>query len=391
MKKEINTLFVLLKCAVFGDDLCDGAKKEAAEKASLLFDMARHHDLAHLLDFAYKKSGIAVDDNDTAYKFVRYQALSVMRYENLNLALENVSAILEEEKIPFIPLKGAVIKNLYPEPWMRTSCDIDILVHEEDIGRAEQAICEKLGYTSNGERGYHDISLYSDTDVHLELHFNIKENMENIDILLEKVWEFALPETEGSYEQLLTNEFLLFQHVAHMSYHVIGGGCSVRYFMDLFLLENKLEFDKTIFGKMLEECGLVKFYKAISKLARVWFADESHDDVTLSLQKYILFGGIYGTKVNSIAVNDEKKSTVAYVADRIFMPYEKLCITYPYLKGRKYLLPFYQVKRWCRTLKNHRYASASEELKANRGVSEDRIHEFSGLLTELELNKTAKK
>lgn len=391
MKKEINTLFALFRCAVFGDDLCDDAKKEAAEKASLLYDMARHHDLAHLLDCAYKKQGIEIPDENISFKLLKQQALSVVRYENLNLALENISGLFEKEKIAFVPLKGAVIRNIYPEPWMRTSCDIDILVHEDEIERALQVLIEKLGYTVKGERNYHDISLYSDTGVHLELHFNIKENMENIDRLLEKVWDYATPKEEGSYEYVLTNEFLLFQHVAHMSYHVVGGGCSVRYFMDLFLLENKLEFDKTIFGKMLEECGLVKFYKAVSKLARVWFADESHDDVTLSLQKYILFGGIYGTKVNSIAMNDEKKSTVAYVADRVFMPYEKLCITYPGLKGKKILLPFYQVKRWCRTLKNHRYASASEELKANRGVSEDRIHEFSGLLTELELNKTAKK
>lgn len=391
MKKEINTLFALFRCAVFGDDLCDDAKKEAAEKASLLFDMARHHDLAHLLDCAYKKSGIVIEDKEVAYKLVRYQALSVMRNEDLSFALENVSALFEENKIAFVPLKGAVIKNLYPESWMRTSCDIDVLVREEDLDRAEKLLCEKLRFAVKGERGYHDISFFSETGVHLELHFNIKENMDNIDRILEKVWDYAAPKEEGSYEYVLTNEFFLFQHVAHMSYHVVGGGCSIRYFLDLYLLEKKLKYDKTVLKELFIESGLEKFHEISMKLANIWFSDEEHDDTTLVYQRYLLHGGVYGTKMNEIAANSDKKSTASYVAGRLFIPYEKLCITYPNLKGKKILLPFYQVKRWCRVLKNRGYKKVPEELKANNVVSQENINEFSKLMESLELNKTEKK
>ena len=385
MKKEINTLFALLRCAVFGETLDEYTRKEAAEKAELLYEMSRHHDLAHLLDYAYKISGIEITDEKTSFKFLKQQAMSVMRYENLSLALKEISLLLEEEKIQFIPLKGAVIRNLYPEPWMRTSCDIDILVHEEELDRAEKLICEKLGFTSKGERGYHDISLYSNTGVHLELHFNIKENMDNIDGLLEKVWEYALPKSEGSCEHVLKNEFLLFQHVAHMSYHVVGGGCSLRYFMDLYLLENRLDLDKFVFDKMLAECGLEKFHKASLKLANVWFANKEHDDITLLYQRYILNGGIYGTKMNSIAAKAEKKGTLSYICGRIFMPYEQLCVTYPSLKGKKLLVPFYQVRRWGRILKKHRYKIASDEIHANNSVSSNNVNEFSYLLKSLKL------
>ena len=230
MKKEINTLFALLRCAVFGENLSEHDKNEAVEKSQLLYAMARHHDLAHLLDYAYKTNGISANNEETAFKFIKQQAMAVLRYENINLALGNISSLFEEEHIPFIPLKGAVIREMYPEPWMRTSCDIDVLVQEKDLDRAEKAIVEKLGFVSKGERNYHDISLYLD-DVHLELHFNIKENMENIDPLLSKVWEYAAPKKEGSYEYALTNEFFLFQHVAHMSYHVIHGGMGIKGFM----------------------------------------------------------------------------------------------------------------------------------------------------------------
>ena len=387
MKKEIGTLFALFRSAVLGEKVSDYDKNEAAEKSELLYKMAKHHDMAHLLDYAYKTNEISVQDESVSYKLIKQQAMAVMRCENLCFVLEKVSELFEKERLSFIPLKGAVIRKLYPENWMRTSCDIDVLVHEEDLDRAEKLLCEKLGYTSNGERNYHDISLFSETGVHIELHFNIKENMENVDSLLERVWDYAQPVADGSFEYKLMDEFLLFQHIAHMSYHVADGGCSVRYFLDLFLLKKKLEVDKKALSDMLCECGLEKFYEMSLKLANIWFSNAEHDEVTLSYQRYILNGGIYGTVMNKVAANNDKKKTSSYIAGRIFMPYEQLCITYPKLKKNKLLLPFYQVKRWCRILKNKGYAKASDEIKANNSVSEKNLNEYSKLFDELQLKK----
>ncbi len=387
MKKEINTLFALIRCAVLKEKMSDESKEDAAHKAELLYNMARHHDMAHLLDYAYKMSKVSVPDEQVAFKFIKQNALSVMRYENLNLALVNISGLLEEEQIQFIALKGAVIRNFYPEPWMRTSCDIDILVHEEDLERAERAIVEKLGFTSNGKRGYHDISLYSDTDVHLELHFNIKENVKNIDGLLEKVWEYSMPKAEGSYECVLTNEFLMFQHIAHMSYHVLNGGCSLRYFLDLFLLENRLGVDRNVFVKMLEECKLLQFYEASLKLSRVWFSDEKHDETTLLFQKYLLGAGVYGIKKNQIAFKRRQKGSVSYLAERIFMPYEQLIIKYPELNGKRYLTPFYQLRRWTGFVLGRKYANSGRELLTNREISDKKAEEVYNLFKKIGLDK----
>lgn len=385
MKKETKVLFELLKNAVFGREISEQTKTEASENAELLYKMARHHDLAHLVEYAFRINGIKACDETAAYELLKSQALAVMRYEDLNLAISQISELFEKEKIPFVPLKGAVIRSFYPEPWMRTSCDVDILVHEDDLDRAEKALVDRLGYKSKETRGYHDVSLYSDTDVHLELHFNIKENRENIDGLLERVWDYALPKSKGAFEYILADEFLYFQHIAHMSYHVVDGGCSIRYFMDLLLLDAKLCADKAAVAEMLRECGLEKFSETSLKLARIWFSEEEHDEITPVYEKYLLGGGIYGTKMNAIAAKDNKKSTFSYAVGRIFMPYEKLCITYPNLKGKKYLLPFYQVKRWFRTLKNRRYLDASKEFEANNSITKQKANDFSKLFESLEL------
>ena len=48
------------------------------------------------------------------------------------LELENVMAHFEKEGIDYVPLKGWIIKNLYPKPDMRSMCDVDILIRDED-------------------------------------------------------------------------------------------------------------------------------------------------------------------------------------------------------------------------------------------------------------------
>jgi len=385
LKKEINTLFALIRCAVLEEKMSDESKEEAASRAELLYEMARHHDMAHLLDYAYKVSGISVTDEQVAFKFIKQNALSVMRYENLNLALVDISGLLEKEQIPFIPLKGSVIRGFYPEPWMRTSCDIDILVHEKDLEKAEKAIVDKLGFTSKGKRAYHDISLYSETGVHLELHFNIKENMKSVDGILEKVWEYAFPKSEGSFEYVLTNEFLMFQHLAHMSYHVLNGGCSLRYFLDLFLLLQKLDFDRNKLFMLLENCGLKMFYDECSKLSKVWFACDAHDDTTLLFQKYLLGGGVYGIKKNQIAFK-RKKGSFSYFIERIFMPYEQLTVKYPSLEGKRLLVPFYQVRRWGSFILKGSFFHSKQELLTNNEITNDKIQEITKLFEKIGLN-----
>lgn len=123
-----------------------------------------------------------------------------------NDALQKIETALNEEQIPYIPLKGSVLRNLYPAPEMRTSCDIDVLVHEVDIDRAVAAIEQATDFTMR-KRNYHDISMVNQA-VHLELHFSIKENMENIDRSLARVWDYAVPDNDSRYK--LTPEFQIF-------------------------------------------------------------------------------------------------------------------------------------------------------------------------------------
>jgi len=349
-----------------------------------LYKKSMTHDLAHIVSSALDKKEFSGDDRVLA-EFCKAKLLASYRHEQMNFQYERICAVLRESEIKFIPLKGAVIRPFYPEPWMRTSCDIDILVLENELDRAVKTLSEKLGYRV-GKRDFHDISLYSDTDVHLELHFNILENIDSIDNLLSRVWDYAVPSDDGSWEYNLTPEFLIFHTVAHMSYHFAFGGCGIRPFIDLYLLLTHLRYDEDKLMSLLSEAELERFYAHAKKLSFVWFENEQHDEVTPEMEQYILSGSLYGTKEGgAAAVQARSGGKFKYVLGRVFQPYNVLKEKYPIIKKHPSLTPVYEVKRWFDIFLHGKMKKSMGELKTATTVSKEKSKELSDFLAKIGL------
>ena len=110
-----------------------------------LYRLSKDHDLAHLVGNALIKNSLISNDEIRA-EFQKQIMLAVYRQERLDGELNRLRRVLNAAEIRFIPLKGAVLRRYYPEPWMRTSCDIDILVHESDLERTLAVLKEKMAY-----------------------------------------------------------------------------------------------------------------------------------------------------------------------------------------------------------------------------------------------------
>ena len=209
---EVNNMFFELLRSVLTEKKLDKSLFEGLDEEGLeeLYKLAKKQDLAHIVLPALECSGISAEGK-TANKLARHQLMAIYRYENQSFELGRICDTLEKNNVPFIPLKGAVIRELYPEPWMRTSCDVDVLVKNEDLGRAEAAILSELSYVRDTKTNAHDLSLYSESgDVHLELHFSLNEGIEGADDVLELAWENALPVSSEACRHRLTNEFAVF-------------------------------------------------------------------------------------------------------------------------------------------------------------------------------------
>ena len=137
---------------------------------------------------------------------------------------------------------------------------------------------------------------------------------------------------------------------------------------------------------MCGRCGIEKFYEAAKKLSRVWFDGEERTELTEKLEYYILTGGLYGTESNAIAIKQVKSGgKMGYALSRIWLPYSKLSELYPSLRKQKWLLPFYQIRRWFAVLMRGRLRHSVKELKTNSAVTNDNAKNIEDILSILEL------
>jgi len=357
---------------ILSDKLCD-----------LLYRVSKKHDLAHLVGAALVNNNL-LPEGEIGQKLERQMFSAVYRYQRLNYEYMRLCDTLETAKIAYVPLKGSVIRQYYPESWMRTSCDIDVLVHEEDLDRAVEVLCGELNYRAEEARNYHDISLFSPSGIHLELHFNILENTERIDGLLSRVWDYCVPAKGKQYEHRQTNEYLMFHCMAHMSYHFVKGGCGIRPFLDLYLLQNKMEYDEKTVRGFCRECGIERFYDSAILLSQVWFGDAKHCGLTKDMEEYLLSGGVYGSRENIITLAQEKKGgKKKYILHRIFMPYRELRLQYPVLARHKWLLPICHLRRWGRMLFRGHLKKSVKELKTAKDADVERGRAISMMFQEL--------
>ncbi len=392
-----QTVFQCIK-----NEICGQSEKIVLPQASAqfliqLYQLSKAHDVSHLVGDALNKNGVFenlpadMDENERATiakikeKFDGQLFTAVYRYEQINYELERLKETLEAAEIPFIPLKGAVIRKYYPEPWMRTSCDIDILVHEKDLENAVSLLAEKRGAMREA-KGSHDVGLISN-GVHIELHYSLIESdvVGKADIPLRDVWNYAEPIGETS-QYALSDEMFYYYHIAHMAKHFIHGGCGVRPFADLWLLNRANTEKSEKRNELLLEGGLLRFANEAERLSAVWFGNEEYDATAREMENYILQGGVYGTMEQQLAMSQNKKGgKFKHLMSRIFLPYKDMSIYYPSLKKCPVLFPFYQMRRWCRILFCGGRKHAMDEIKLNRSISEEKKQEVKKLIDELEL------
>lgn len=387
MDKITKILMNLIKCSIHKENIdvqqyCALSQEEKEQ----LFQLCSKHSISVIVGDMLGKSKM-IEKTPDVKKLINESFMSVYRYEQSHTEIKNITHVLTELKIPYILLKGPRVRKYYPEPWLRTSCDIDILIHEEDLDLAINGLVEKCSYKKQ-ERNYHDVPLVSPNNILLELHFNIKENMDNLDKVLIKVWDYSSPVGKDNcleYEQ--SNEFFFFHLLAHTAYHFQHGGCGIRSILDLYLIHHQMPYNDEKLKILCREAKIETFYEYVIQLSEVWFGESSHTPVTSAMEEYILHGGTYGTKDNSIAMEQTMQGGghTRYIRGRIFMPYKALKMKYPILERHKYLTPIYQVVRWYKALSSGKLKKYIAELHLSKHINQEQLDSAEKLLEALKL------
>ena len=346
--------------------------------------MASLHSLAHLVADVLKKNGIA-PDSDTVKARIQKIILSeaYISATNENICNQTESA-LKDNNIPYILLKGAFISTLYPERWMRTSCDIDILIHEKDIEPAVFVLTEK-GFTTDNEKHFHDVHLRLGEGL-LELHFSICEGQKNIDRILENAWDYSVKDKNNCKYQF-TNEFFAFHIISHMAHHFTNGGCGIKPFMDLWILKRHNFYNEDDVRSLCDKCGLLKFYTTVCQLIDIWFNDKEHTDLTKAVESFVLNGGTRGTTSNMVAAGTARnKSRFKFILSMVFLKKSKMINYYPVLNKYPFLLPFMYIKRLFEKISRKNTLQTETMLNSIKNQNNEKINSIAYIFKEMQID-----
>ena len=385
-KELIKILFALLRFEISGAELCETDKNLIKEEVlPALYKLSKKHDLAHLIGDALDKNGLLVDGSEAKKRFLQERNMAVYRYEQLQYELECICDTFEEAKISFIPLKGAVIRQYYPEPWMRTSCDIDILVEEENLQTAIAVLEEKLSYKCT-EIGQHDAQIFAENGTHIELHYSLLESgsKNTVKPILDLVWKRV--EQISFFCCRMSDNLFYVYIISHIAKHLKFGGCGIRPLMDLWILNHKIMHDNSEREKLLKEAGLFTLAKSLEGLSEIWFSGVKADELSIALEEYILTGGVYGSFDNKVAAQQSrKKNKFSYLISRLFLPYSQMKFKYPTLQKYPILYPFFVVKRMFFLFKKDTKKRAVSELNQTISGDEEKQKQIAKLLKDLDL------
>ena len=370
----------LLRCMLTGESP-DTALSGGMLKS--LYLCANRYDLAQCVGYVLERAAL-LPDSGVGNAFRNKQMEAVWRTEQQEYESERIGAALEQVGIEHIFLKGAVLRRLYPQPWLRTGADVDVLVRKEAQEKAIALLCTTLGYTL-GLRTPRDARLDFPSGQHAELHI-VLSGTDAAEAMLSRVWDMSAPAEGKRWERVLSPELFYVYHIAHMAKHFEQGGCGVRPLMDLWLMERFMPRDRQKTDALLREAGLLVFAETAEQLKDHWFSGGVDTELARRMGEYIFDGGVYGSVEKKVAVGQAKTGgRMKNFLARVFLPYEIIAEMYPPLKTHRWRLPYYELCRWCRLLFRGSAKSVWAELWSNQTVSKDKIRAAETLLKDLEL------
>lgn len=383
-EKTVKLFFDLIRKAIGQGGACEVPPD--ADYGALL-RLSAFHDLAHLVYFAQKDDPAFIASNSFD-EFKKHYDISLLRQAKKEIAAEEIASALNAAGVPFIFLKGTVLMSFYPEPWMRTSSDVDILVRSEDHPRAADALVA-AGMTRLSA-SMHDISLTSRSGFHVELHDTLIEQrrLPRAAAVLDGIWDHAAPVGETDSEYALDGAMFYFYHIAHMVKHFESGGCGVRSFLDLTMLASREGYGIANAEKFLREGGLLKFAESAEKLAAEWFSGAEADPALRGLSEYVIEGGLYGTQEHGTLIRRRKSSgRIAYYAKRAFPSYKRMTVGYPLLKKYPVLLPVCWVARWFKLTDPEKKEKYRREIEIEKKANTPSAVKIEALMKDLEIWK----
>lgn len=318
----------------------------------VVFKTAKRHQIVPMIYYGVQYSNITLPSEIM-------QRLELATFKNIAVSqnqlymLKQIYKAFDEKGIDYMPLKGAVLKYLYPKPEMRPMGDADILIKQEQYDQVRHIMTD-LGFDEMLESD-HELVWDKNGILHVELHKRlIPSYNKDYYAYYGEGWQFAKYKKNSCYNMKDEDSYIyLFTHYAK---HYRGAGIGIRHITDLYIfstLHPKLDYNYIEYE--LKKLQLREFYKNTKHTIDVWFCKCTSDNMSDFITSKIFDSGSYGTystHLLSVAVklsgtkSNEQLIRKKVIINRMFPPCRIMISRYKCLKKHPSLLPLMWIVRF---------------------------------------------
>lgn len=382
MNAQQKGIVTLIKSALDGKEypLPDEFDFKEAVKVAL------EHRIIALIYYGALNCGINKNCEDMQ-KLFRYIVAIMCVGEQQNYMINRVFNAFDEKRIDYLPMKGLLLKEMYPKPEMRIMGDADVLIREDQYDQIQQ-IMHSLGFTFCYESNHELVWKYN--KLVLELHKRVMTTY-NKDFYeyFGNGWRFARKVSEeGTRYETSDEDFYIYMFV-HFTKHYRVSGIGIKHLVDIWVYRKaKQNLDDAYVEVELKKLKLDIFHKNIMQTVQMWFADGQSNDKTDYITDVIFTSGEYGVAETAQAAHilRESKTTgsilrvkVRKLWEIIFLPYSGMCRKYAVLKKMPFLLPGFWVVRWVDALL-HKRPQLRKCLSGFKKINDNRIEKHQQAL-----------
>lgn len=287
------------------------------------------------------------DYKESLYKSIQYEAES-----------NDICSCLSSLGYKHMLLKGAILKNYYPDPAMREFCDCDILC-EEAFSEELKDYMFSAGYEINAR--IENCISYKKLPFYLfEIHKTLIEKKDN-----KPIWDYyssisnkLLPDDENEFSLHFTDEDFYIYMTTHTYLHYSSFGTGLRALLDTYVfLKGKgssLDFDYIL--QEMQKLGISEYESTLRSLSLKMLSypqELSLNEDEIEMLRYMAGSATYGVWDNYVRNTLKKEyddgssfiQKLRYIVRRILPDKQSIKVSYPLIEKHSYLLPLGYIHR----------------------------------------------
>lgn len=343
--KYVND-FIHLISLYLNKKKCDIEIKE--DELSFFYKLASHHSLRALFFKVIVETGLSVDPQKLK-KFEEIYMMNVRKGILFQKEREALYEFLNKEEIDFLPLKGIVINELYPDKFVREFADNDVLFASKD--KEIRDFFVSRGYkVEMFRKSNHDVYL-KEPSYNFEMHRDLFAEREDNELTVNYFKNYIdKAHIKNNHEHELSDEDFYIYFTAHTYKHFHEAGCGIRTLIDYYLFLKAKNLDEEYIKNEVKKLEFADFSKEISTLSLKLFDGEELNEKEKEMLLFISSAGTYGLLENAVHKGVEEKGKFRYFMSRLFPPVEFYKGTYRWAYRHKILIPIAWLMRFFRVV-----------------------------------------